>query len=125
MKPTAVTILVERRGKFAALIHYKRHRVEIPGGKIDPGESAIAAARRELREESGLVATRLVRLCTIQVGDHLCVVYSGRATGRLKTSTEGPTFWCSRRRLLTEGTFAAEMRFAMPLHDRARDRLRG
>ena len=32
---------------------------EFPGGKIEPGESPAAAARRELREETGTIAGRL------------------------------------------------------------------
>lgn len=35
---------------------------EIPAGKIDPGESAFDAARRELAEEAGLTADRWVYL---------------------------------------------------------------
>lgn len=31
-----------------------------PGGRIEPGETAVAAAERELREETGLASTGLV-----------------------------------------------------------------
>lgn len=38
---------------------------EIPAGRLDPGETPDACARRELREEAGLVAGRLTHLTTI------------------------------------------------------------
>ena len=34
-----------------------RNMIEFPAGKLDPGESALATAQRELREEAGYVAT--------------------------------------------------------------------
>ena len=39
-------------------------RWEIPTGAVKPGESEEAAVRRELAEEAGYAATRLVKLCT-------------------------------------------------------------
>jgi ADP-ribose pyrophosphatase YjhB (NUDIX family) len=48
--------MVERAsGPFAGLWSF-------PGGRTEPGESAEATARRELREETGIEAGRLVPL---------------------------------------------------------------
>jgi ADP-ribose pyrophosphatase len=39
--------------------------LEIPAGRLDPGEEPIACARRELHEEVGVTAARVERLTTI------------------------------------------------------------
>jgi ADP-ribose pyrophosphatase len=52
------------------LIHQYRYAAggkiwEVPAGRLDPGESPEACARRELLEEAGLEASHLERLTTI------------------------------------------------------------
>lgn len=46
--------------------------IELPAGKIDPGEAPLACAKRELREETGYVAAQWRELGTL----HPCVGYS-------------------------------------------------
>ncbi len=50
-------VLVENRHPVPGL-----HLLELPGGRIEPGESPRAAARRELEEETGWRARKLERL---------------------------------------------------------------
>jgi ADP-ribose pyrophosphatase len=49
-----------------------RHFYEVPAGKIDPGETPLKTARRELREECGYRAESWRHLTTI----HPCIGYS-------------------------------------------------
>jgi ADP-ribose pyrophosphatase len=66
--PGAVVVPVDVEGR----IHFVRqHRyalnewtIEMPAGKVDPGETAEQAARRELHEETCLLADNLIDLGT-------------------------------------------------------------
>lgn len=51
-----ITLLAQYRCVF------RRRIMEVPAGRIDPGETPLQAARRELREEVGLGARKWERL---------------------------------------------------------------
>ncbi|HXM37771.1 MAG TPA: NUDIX hydrolase [Gemmatimonadales bacterium] len=55
------TVLLIKQYRYAA----NGHLIEIPAGRLDPGEEPIACARRELLEEVGVTAGRVERLTTI------------------------------------------------------------
>lgn len=69
-----VAQLDDGRLVFVRQFRYPVGRVllELPAGRIDPGEDPEACARRELREETGFEARRWQRLGTIDP----CVGYS-------------------------------------------------
>jgi ADP-ribose pyrophosphatase len=51
-------VLLERQYRYPL----RRSFIEFPAGKIDPGESLLACAQRELHEETGYTATDWVHL---------------------------------------------------------------
>jgi ADP-ribose pyrophosphatase len=61
-------LLMERQYRYVL----RRHCLELPAGKIDPGEEPLGTARRELLEETGYVAREWTYLATI----HPTVAYS-------------------------------------------------
>ncbi|MDP1860451.1 MAG: NUDIX hydrolase, partial [Gemmatimonadaceae bacterium] len=54
-------ILLIRQYRYAA----EQYLLEVPAGKLDPGESPADCARRELLEETGCTATRVEHLITV------------------------------------------------------------
>ena len=62
------TILLERQYRYPL----RRHFIELPAGKIEPGEDPMATARRELREECGFEAAGWQHLATL----HPCIGYA-------------------------------------------------
>jgi ADP-ribose pyrophosphatase len=61
-------VLLERQFRYPN----DRVFIEFPAGKIDPGEEALATAKRELEEETGYTAKEWNFVCTI----HNAIAYS-------------------------------------------------
>ena len=62
------TIVLERQYRYPL----DRHFIELPAGKIDPGEDPLDTAKRELREECGYDAQEWRHLTTL----HPCIAYA-------------------------------------------------
>lgn len=64
-------VLLERQFRYP----HGRDFIELPAGKVDPGEGHLETARRELEEETGYVASHWRRLGVI----HTSVAYTDEA----------------------------------------------
>ena len=62
------TILLERQYRYPL----RRHFIELPAGKIEPGEDPLVTAKRELKEECGFEAAHWRHLATL----HPCIGYA-------------------------------------------------
>ena len=100
------TLLFVERGEEVLLIHKKRGlgagKVNAPGGKIDPGETPVQAAIREVQEEVGLQVSDPEEMGVLRFqfinGDRLalhCTVFrSKHFTGEPYATPEADPFWC-------------------------------
>jgi len=77
-------VLLERQYRYPN----DRVFIELPAGKIDPGEDPLASAKRELEEETGYTATDWHFVCTI----HNAIAYSDEHLDLFlaRGLTEGP-----------------------------------
>ena len=66
----AVVAVIERAGRYFIQQRAEKGLLaglwEFPGGKVEPGESLIAALRREVREELGVAVVRIRPLTTVR-----------------------------------------------------------
>jgi len=67
------TVLLERQFRYP----HRRTFIEVPAGKLDPGEPPLDTAKRELLEETGYAAAEWTRLGTM----HTAIAYTDEAIG--------------------------------------------
>ena len=86
--PGAVAIVaLTDDGRICLVRQYRtalgRVTVEIPAGKLDPGEDPLDCAVRELQEETGMQAEKMAYLTTIATGAGFCdeLIHIYMATG--------------------------------------------
>ena len=80
--------------------------VTFPGGHVEPGESFVDSAIREVKEETGLDISS-PRLCGIKQwtqkdGEYRYIVFfykTDKFSGEIKSSDEGKVFWIDKNEL--------------------------
>jgi ADP-ribose pyrophosphatase YjhB (NUDIX family) len=107
----ALVLDVRGRGLFVRTRKW-RGSWGVPGGKVDPGESLLAAVLREFREETGLALSDVRWAPTLEAIDHpqfhrpghfVLLNFTARGDGEVRLNDEADAFaWLPLRRALRE-----------------------
>jgi 8-oxo-dGTP diphosphatase len=116
-------VFLERDGRLLLLeggrAKWWAGRLNGLGGSIEPGEDALAAARREVREETGLEAADLSLAALVHVSAEPAVflfVFRGTLPpGALRPTEEGRLHWTTAETALAPETpLMPDLRFLLP-----------
>lgn len=73
---TRVVCVSRYNGKWVYCKHKKRETWEIPGGHIEPGETWIEAAKREMFEETGATKLSIEPICLYKISTYGILCYA-------------------------------------------------
>lgn len=92
MLDAAGRLLLVRRGQAPSAGLWS-----VPGGRVEPGESAAEAAVREVREETGLDVHVGALLASVEIGDYLVHDFAAEVVGgELRAGDDAADVrWCS------------------------------
>jgi mutator protein MutT len=100
--PRAAGVLIRRQDGKILAVSRKNDPTDfgLPGGKVDPGETPLQAAIRELGEETGLVANNLTQVFEIDDGcGYIMTTFVGDVSGEINTNEAGRVKWVSPEEL--------------------------
>lgn len=110
-------LLIEKRTPL-----WQRGRFNLPGGKLEPGETPEQAAARELWEETGIQChiENVHKVGTIDDGDyivHVCVCRFDSLKGRNQawTRTDEEVFWMPFQEAFNSNRLLNNLRVIIPL----------
>jgi 8-oxo-dGTP diphosphatase len=116
----AATALISNEEAMILMVRHPRRGWELPGGKIEEGESIIDGLRREILEEAGVQVEidTLTGIYSNILRNLVILPFVGRwVSGNLTTSAESiECVWVSRDEVLARITHPA-------IYDRTRDML--